>query len=391
MSGLNFAHAHICVRHRQRTASAIAGGARISACRVGTDPQPRAIEMQNGAATGRHRVDRHHRRAHPHAGDLGFEGALETAGIQRHIGRGAAHVEADDRAQTGHLGSARGPDDPARRAGQNGVLALKRLRLGKASARLHEQQPNALQLGRHLVDIPSQDRRQIGVDDGGITARHQPQQRTDRVARRHLAEAGLDGQRGQPLFVGRIFPGMHQDDRDRVDAGSPRLGKGIARRRLVERLHFGPVHADAAGNFDDPLIQQARQRNRQVEQPRARLVADPQRVGEPRIDQQQHRRTFALEQRVGGDRGAHLHALDHARRDRRVRRHAQHLLDAGYRRVRIAGGVLAQQLVAAQATPGVTRDEVGECAAAIDPELPACHTPCCPVGHVTATHASVFC
>jgi hypothetical protein len=57
--------------------------------------------MQNRAAAGRHRVDRHHRRAHPHAGHLGLEGALELAGVECHVGRGAAHVEGDDLIEAG--------------------------------------------------------------------------------------------------------------------------------------------------------------------------------------------------------------------------------------------------------------------------------------------------
>ena len=38
---------------------------------------PRAVEAEQRAATRRHRVDAHHRRAHAHAGHLGLEGALE--------------------------------------------------------------------------------------------------------------------------------------------------------------------------------------------------------------------------------------------------------------------------------------------------------------------------
>ncbi len=79
--------------------------------------------MQNGAAAGRDRVDRHHRRPHPHARDPRLERPLIGAGIERDVSRCAAHVEADDVIESGHARRARGPDDAARGAGQDRVLA----------------------------------------------------------------------------------------------------------------------------------------------------------------------------------------------------------------------------------------------------------------------------
>jgi hypothetical protein len=43
----------------------------------------------------------------------------------------------------------------------------------------------------HLVDVAAQDRRQVGVDHGGVAARHQLHQRADPVRHRHLGEADL--------------------------------------------------------------------------------------------------------------------------------------------------------------------------------------------------------
>ena len=75
--GHELADHHIGVGHRQRTAAAVAFRPGIGAGRVGADPEARAVEMQDRAAAGGHRVDQHHRRAHAHAGDLGLEGALD--------------------------------------------------------------------------------------------------------------------------------------------------------------------------------------------------------------------------------------------------------------------------------------------------------------------------
>src|SRR3546814_2127058 len=80
---------------RQRPAAAVAGRAGIGAGGVRAYSEPGAIEVQDGAAARRHRVDVHHRRPQAHAGDQGVEGALVLAVVVRHVGRGAAHIEAD--------------------------------------------------------------------------------------------------------------------------------------------------------------------------------------------------------------------------------------------------------------------------------------------------------
>jgi hypothetical protein len=64
------------------------------------------------------------------------------------------------------------------------------------------------------------------------------------------------------------------------------------------------------------------------------------------------RLALALEQRVGGHRGAHLHALDLLGRDGLARRQAQQPADALDRGVAVLLGVLGQQLVRVQAAVG---------------------------------------
>ena len=44
---------------------------------------------------------------------------------------------------------------------------------------LGEEQPDAGQLGRHLVDVPPQHRRQVGVHHRGVAPGYQPHQRAD--------------------------------------------------------------------------------------------------------------------------------------------------------------------------------------------------------------------
>ena len=98
---LDAAEQHVGVGDGERAAAAVAGGPGIGAGRVGPGPVPAAVEVQDGAAARGHGVDGQHRGAHPHPGDLGLVLALELAREVRHVGGGAAHVEAD------HLGVAR--------------------------------------------------------------------------------------------------------------------------------------------------------------------------------------------------------------------------------------------------------------------------------------------
>ena len=130
----------IGVGHRERPAAAVAGRPRIGAGAVRPDPEPRAVEMQHRSAAGRDRVDQHHRRAHAHARDLGLEGALIFAVEMRHVGRGAAHVEADQPVEAGFAAGLRHPDHAAGRPGQDRVLALEQVRRRETARRHHEHQ-----------------------------------------------------------------------------------------------------------------------------------------------------------------------------------------------------------------------------------------------------------
>ena len=99
--GNELAGHHIGIGHGQRPAAAIAFRTGIGAGGIRANTKARAVEMQDRAAAGCDRVNQHHRRAHAHAGHLGFEGALVFAGKMRHVRRGAAHIEADEACETG--------------------------------------------------------------------------------------------------------------------------------------------------------------------------------------------------------------------------------------------------------------------------------------------------
>ena len=371
MVRLDLAQHDVGVGHGERPAAAVAGRPRIGAGAVGPDAVFRAVEMQDGAAAGRHRVDLHHRRAHPHPGDQRLEGALVLAGIVGHVGRGAAHVEADQLAEAGHLRRAHRPDDAARRAGEDRILALEPARIGESAVGLHEHERGIADLGSDPVDVAAQDRRQVGVDHRGVAPPHQLHQRADLVADRDLGEADLPAQGGDPLLVAGVAVAVHEQDGDRAVAGLEGGADVLFRTGEIERRLHRAVGHDPLVDLDDPAVEQLRQHDVAREQARADLVGDAQRVGEALCDDQKGALALALEQGVGRHRRAHLHGVDPLRRNRLAGTQAQHVPDALDRRVGIALRVLRQQLVGREPPVRRLRHHVGKGAAPVDPELPA--------------------
>jgi hypothetical protein len=68
---------------------------------------------------------------------------------------------------------------------------------------------------------------------------------------------------------------------------------------------------------------------------------------------------------------AHLDRVDLCARYALARRDAEQVPDAGHRGIAIARGIFGQQLVRDERAVGLARDDIGERAAAVDPELPA--------------------
>ncbi len=107
-----------------------------------------------------------------------------------------------------------------------------------------------------------------------------------------------------------------------------------------------------------------------LEQPRPVLVGNAQGIAEAGGHDQQDRLAGALEQSVGGHRGPHLHHGYALRGNRGVGGQAEQTPDSGHGGVTIVLGIVGQQLRGPHALVGADGDDVGEGAAAIDPELP---------------------
>ena len=178
---------------------------------------------------------------------------------------------------------------------------------------------------------------------------------------------------------------MHEDDGDSVDA----VGLGLFDRRLdigdVEKPFHAAVSAHPLVHLDDALVELFGQDDLLGEDVGARLIGDAQRIAKTLGDEQQDAVALALQQRVGGDRGAHAHLADGIGRNGRAGREAEQGANAMDGGVGVGLRVFRQQLHGMERTVRSAPDDVGEGTAAVDPEVPfsvhrpssRCHCPPC--------------
>ena len=130
------------------------------------------------------------------------------------------------------------------------------------------------------------------------------------------------------------------------------------------------MRAEPLIDLDHLRIKQLGQNDVPIEQPRPILIGDAQCIAKAARHNQNCRLALALEQRIGRNGRPHFDGLNQIDRHRRVCGNAQQAPNAGDRRVVVLFRVIGQQLVRHQRAVGLTRDDIGERAAAVDPELP---------------------
>ena len=223
----NLAERDVAIGDSQRTFSSVARRPRHRASGLGADPQPPAIKTTDRAAAGCDRVDAQHRRTDAYPCDNRLVVALITSRVERHIGRCAAHVEADDAVEPGAgcgLGHA---DDTPRRTRKDRVLAAKGPAQRQPAVRLHEQRCLvSAECCLQTLDITPEHRREISIDHAGIAASDKLDERSDLVADRNLRKADVTRNGRQGRLMRWMTIAVHQHDRDRSQPLCVRIAKG---------------------------------------------------------------------------------------------------------------------------------------------------------------------
>src|SRR5262245_11641476 len=111
---------------------------------------------------------------------------------------------------------------------------------------------------------------------------------------RHLRESGLNRHLGDAPLVIRKAIAVHKDDGDAAEAVGVYCFKIRLRASLVERRQDLAMRADALGHFDYFFIQELGQANFAVEDARAVLIGDSQRVADALRDEERRRLALTL-------------------------------------------------------------------------------------------------
>ncbi len=371
MGCLNFSHHDVGIGDRERSAPPIADRPWIGARAVRAHAEAATVEVEDRPSSGSDCVDGHHGHAQPGSGDLGVEGALPSAGIERYISRRAAHVQADHPPIAGRLGGAGGAHHSACRPRQDRVFALELPSVCQTAVGLHEIQGRRPELGHNTIHIVVQHGRQIGIDDCRVSPRHQTQQRAYLVTDRDLREASVVRELRESLLGLRELPGMRERDGDCLEALRLSACQHRTHRGLIDGAQTAAGRVASAADFLDRREQRLGLANLQIEQTRTGLRADAQQVCKAGVDQQQRASALVLEQRVRGHRRSHLDAADGVGGDFCIGRQIEGRADPGDRGILVARGIVAQQLDGAQTAVRRACHHVREGTAAIDPELPA--------------------
>ena len=233
------------------------------------------------------------------------------------VGRGAAHVEADDHGSNPASAAVFDHADDAAGRARTGSRPCRWKAAASVSPPfdcMKNRRAVAAERRDDLVDVAPQHRRQIGVDHRRVAAADQLDQRPDLVAGRDLGEADLARHLGQRRLVRGPAPAVHQHDGERAIA---RRHRPPAARRAPPSRSSGrsisPSAVTRSSTSITPLVERLGQDDAAREDVGPRLVADARaHRRSPAVIASDELLALALEQGVGGDGGPHLDRVERA-------------------------------------------------------------------------------
>ncbi len=321
---LQAAQHHIGVGERGRTAAAVSGRSWIGAGGGRPHPQALAIEMDQRAAAGGHRMDGDHGRQQGKAGQLGPLAPLgdehlarAAGGDVKDIGGGAAHVKAHQGlvAQTGGGRRTQGPHQPPSGPGKNRVLSQQLGGINQTAVGLHHPQGTGCpEIGAHLGQVGPQRRTYECFDQGGVAAGHKTGAGAHLMGKHHLLETKALQPLPQTQFVQRLAGGMQQHHGATAAAGLAggphRGGQSVIK---AQGFDFQAIGSQTPDHLQHLSVERGGPDRLQGKEVRTVLIADQQGIGKACIHQQQGGGAAALKQGIGGDGGAQPQLLDQTR------------------------------------------------------------------------------
>ena len=212
----------------------------------------------------------------------------------RHIGRGAAHVKANHFVVTCTFCCARHAHNTACRTTQNSVFASKRMRIGQAARRLHEHQFDAWHFAGHLINIATQNGRQIGIHHRGVAAADKLHQGTGLMRGTDLREANVARQLRGHGFMLLVAIGMHEHNGHAANTGIKLHLQLNAQCRCVQGFNDIALCRHSLLGFNDFAVKQFRQYDVAVKQTRTILIRNAQSISKTLRGDQQGAFTFSL-------------------------------------------------------------------------------------------------
>ena len=212
----------------------------------------------------------------------------------RHIGRRAAHVKANHFVVSSALRSACHANNTACGATQNGIFAGKGMRIGEATRRLHEHQFDAWHFSSHLIDVATQDGRQISIHHRGVTPADKLHQRTGLMRRANLVKANFTRQFGSYDFVRLISIRVHEHNGHAANTGIKLSLQLCAQFSVIQRLNDFTLRRHALVCFDHFAVKKLGQDNVSVKQAGAVLISNAQCISKSARCNQQCFFTLAL-------------------------------------------------------------------------------------------------
>ncbi len=302
------AEAEIGVGHGREVSLAVAGRSGVRAGALRTDAERAApVRVGDRSAAGADRVDVDDGQPDGEFPDPALVGPADGPLDERDVGRGPAHVEADDVGEAGRPAEDPGSDDPPGRPGKGGPDRLDPGpgRRDVAFVRLHDPQLRPSDAAIELAEVAVHDGHEVGVDG----RRRRPLELA--VLGQEPARDGEEQPRllelpGHDLLVRRVGVGVEETDGDGLGARAPDLPDDLPDLGRPDAL------LDVARG-QRPLVQAEAALGRDELEPAlglegvqvpAGLPADGQDVLEAGCGDQGDAAALPLEERVGGHGGA---------------------------------------------------------------------------------------